>query len=48
MEVLPREVSVGEVAVFKMPIDFDGLLNETWFARCPKQEQPVYLLLKNI
>jgi hypothetical protein len=28
MEVLPREISVVEVAAFTMPIGFDGMMNE--------------------
>jgi hypothetical protein len=28
MKVLPREISVGEVAAFKMPIGFDGMMNK--------------------
>ena len=36
MEVLLRGISVGDIAVFKMPIGFDGLVNEAWFARCPE------------
>jgi len=48
MKVQPCEILVGEVGVFKMPIGFDGSVKETWFACCPEQEQPAYLLLKNI
>jgi len=48
MKVQSYEILVGEVAMFKLPIGLDGSVKETWFACCPEQEQPAYLLLKNI
>lgn len=43
MEVLPREILVGEVAVFKMPIGFDELVNETgWLVVHSRNNQYIY------